>query len=198
MSVYVYAKSTEDINTFQPILEIIDSPDNDINITVENKRSSRELENIKRLCTCSDILVLSSLNSLGMNEAEIADQLEWFIRKSVPLVLCNEPATYEYGVAQPTNKAVLSALLHSVADSKGNILKLPENRRSNSGRNRVEFPDDWADLYTQWENKEITSGEFLKRTGLKKATFYNLITEYREIRRINDGFIQRYAMRKKA
>ena len=45
-----------------------------------------------------------SLTSLGMNEAEIADQLEWFIDKSVLLVLCEEPSTYEFGVAQPTNQ----------------------------------------------------------------------------------------------
>ena len=65
-----------------------------------------------------------SLTSLGMNEAEIADQLEWFIDKSVLLVLCEEPSTYEFGVAQPTNKAVLSALLRNILNSRNSILKL--------------------------------------------------------------------------
>ena len=198
MSVYVYAKTTEDINSFQPVLEELDFQDNEISVTIENRRSNREFENLKRLCTYQDILVVASLNSLGMNEAEIANQLEWFIQKSIPLVLCSEPATYEYGVVQPTNKAVLSTLLHSAVESKGNILKLPTNRKTNSGRNRVEFPENWAELYARWERKEITSGEFLKETGLKKATFYNMITEYRELQKINEGYIQKYTLRRKA
>lgn len=198
VSVYVYAKTTEDMHVFELVLEEVTLQDEQVYITVENRRCGRELEAVKRLCTYQDKLVASSLASLGMNEAEIANQLEWFIEKSIPLVLCEEPSTYEFGVTQPTNKAVLSALLRNTLNGKDNILKLPVNRKTNAGRNRIEFPDDWAELYEQWEDKRITSGEFLKKTGLKKATFYNMITEYRELKQANEGFGKKYQILREA
>lgn len=35
------------------------------------------------------------------------------------------------------------------------------------------------ELYELWSTEKISSREFLQRSGLKKATFYNMITECR-------------------
>lgn len=42
------------------------------------------------------------------------------------------------------------------------------------------------------KEKKISSKEFIQKTGLKKATFYNMVTEYKEIQRINNEYIKRY------
>ena len=54
------------------------------------------------------------------------------------------------------------------------------------------YPENWAELYEQWENEKITSKEFLEKSGLKKATFYNLLASYREMMEDNNRFFDVY------
>lgn len=42
-----------------------------------------------------------------------------------------------------------------------------------------EFPDGWEDMYEAWEVGIVSSGDFIKWSGIKPATFFNKITEYR-------------------
>lgn len=166
----------------------------EIFISIENRRSFRELENIKLECNSNDIVIISDISVLGINDAEVANQLEFFKTKSVILIIKNIPSTYEYGIGQPMNQAVLSTLLLSVLNSNKKIkqVQFDKQPKSNAGRNRIEFPDNWDDLYEEWQNKKISSKEFIQKTGLKKATFYNMVTEYKEIQRINNEYIKRY------
>lgn len=166
----------------------------EIFISIENRRSFRELENIKSECSPNDIIIISDISILGINDVEVANQLEFFKTKSVILIIKNIPSTYEYGIGQPMNQAVLSTLLLSVLNSNKKIKQIPFDKRpkSNAGRNRIEFPDNWDELYEEWQNKKISSKEFIQKTGLKKATFYNMMTEYKEIQRINNEYIKRY------
>ena len=69
---------------------------------------------------------------------------------------------------------------------------IPEHGKSNSGRKRISFPDNWEDLYGKWVNKEMDSREFLEKSGLKKATFYNMLNEYRIILEENEKFYKQF------
>lgn len=201
MSIYIYAKTTESTNQFDNIInQILDDEqysNPEIFISIENRRSFRELESIKLECSSDDIIVISDISVLGINDAEVANQLEFFKTKSVILIIKNIPSTYEYGIGQPMNQAVLSTLLLSVLNSNKKIKQIPFDKqlKSNAGRNRIEFPDNWDDLYEEWQNKKISSKEFIQETGLKKATFYNMMAEYKEIQRINNEYIKRYAIK---
>lgn len=194
MSLYVYTKTTEDISVFEDIMEVIDRKDLDIFVSVEHKRSFQELDAIKKEMTNEDILIIGSLTSLGINEADIASSLEYFIQNRKYLVVSDIESTYEYGISQPMNKAILSTILNSLLSNNKNIIKLPRNRKSNAGRNRIEFPDNWEELYERWEDGEISSKEFMDKSGLKKATFYNMITEYKEILKANETFVKKYRL----
>lgn len=48
------------------------------------------------------------------------------------------------------------------------------------GRKKIDFPDNWELVYNKWKCREIKSKEAMELTGLKKATFYNLLKEYEE------------------
>lgn len=201
MSIYIYAKTTESTNQFDNIInQILDDEqysNPEIFISIENRRSFRELESIKLECSSDDIIVISDISVLGINDAEIVNQLEFFRTKSVILVIKSIPSTYEYGIGQPMNQAVLSTLLLSALSSNKKIkqISFDKQQKSNAGRNRIEFPDNWDELYEEWQNKKISSKEFIQETGLKKATFYNMMTEYKEIQRINNEYIKRYAIK---
>ena len=189
MKIHVYGKTSEDINRFDIVINAIRRDEQEITITVENKRSFRELENIKEKYR-DDIFLIGSLSSLGTNASDILDQIKWFIENEVLLVICDVPSTYEFGVGQPMNKAILSTIYQSVL-STGNAI-IPIGKKASVGRTRISFPDDWDELYEQWENGQITSKDFICASGLKKATFYNMMTEYKEIQKLNENFLSKY------
>ena len=60
------------------------------------------------------------------------------------------------------------------------------------GRNKIVFPDTWDELYALWERHEISSKEFIEKSGLKKATFYNLLAEYKETIKEKNKYLKKY------
>ena len=170
-------------NSEEKIKQVVNFIRNDCDsvfVSMENRRSFYELDRIQKSMKKEDVVVIENLSSLGMNEAEISNQLEWFVQKNRMLAVCECSATYEFGMSQPANMAALSVLKQTIISNNKNVVELPNYRRNNSGRNRIAFPDNWEELYDKWDKKEISSKEFLNQTGLKKATFYNLLTEYKE------------------
>lgn len=180
--IYIYAKNTEDVSVFDNVLKSAFSviQRKSITLITESRRSFRELNRIVEQITIADVLVVYDLSSLGLNDADIANTLEAIIAMDKLLVVCCEESTYEFGISQPMNKAVLMSFVKRYTSGNTIIIELPKNKRSNSGRNKLALPDNWEELYAKWENKEISSKEFIEQTGLKKASFYNLMTEYKE------------------
>jgi DNA invertase Pin-like site-specific DNA recombinase len=189
MKILIYAKLSEDLSVFDNVIDLIKTPEDELLITTESRRAFRELKNIKTEDV--DLIIISSLNSLGLNDADIATQLSWFIDNSVKLVVCEITSTYEFGISQPMNKAILNTVLHSILSGNKNIVTV-SFKRSNSGRSKLPLPDNWEELYEKWQDKEITSKEFMEKSGLKKATFYNVLTEYKEIQKANAKYLKRY------
>ena len=42
------------------------------------------------------------------------------------------------------------------------------------GRPKMKIPEGWGEIYMLWKSGEITAVEAMKRSGLKKSTFYKL------------------------
>lgn len=194
-NIYIYAKQKDNIKELQYVIQNISafySHDN-VYISKEPRRSFTELEKIKEIIKENDVCVITNPASLGLNETEIVKQIEWFIQKPRILLIYDFSATYSWGIYQPMNQAILQTIQQSVLIQSGkHIVKMPENRKSNAGRSRVDFPENWEELYDEWERKIITSKEFLEKSGLKRATFYNMITEYREIKEEKNKFYNSY------
>ena len=49
-----------------------------------------------------------------------------------------------------------------------------------TGRPKATYPANWEEVYTKWQNKEITATKCMELTGLKRNTFYNLAKQYKE------------------
>lgn len=45
------------------------------------------------------------------------------------------------------------------------------------GRPALEIPVDWNNIYASWRAGEITAKEAMRRTGLKRTSFYKLAAE---------------------
>jgi hypothetical protein len=48
------------------------------------------------------------------------------------------------------------------------------------GRKSIDYPNGWEQLFAQWEAGNITATAFMRKTGLKRGTFYHLVSEYRK------------------
>ena len=194
-NVYLYAKVTDRMEELDVALQEImrQQEIGNVFISTEPSRSYYKLDKIKKAMTEDDVCVIANLASLGLNEADIATGLEWFINVPRMLIIANFSNSYKWGISQPLNQAILSTLQQSLlGKNEGRTVIIPEYKKSNAGRKLISFPDNWEELYSKWENKEITSKEFCEQSGLKKATFYNLMTEYREIKEANLNYFKRY------
>lgn len=193
MKLYIYHKTVEDISVFDKIMNLYAPAAEDVQIFSENRRSYRGLEQLlSEIDAATTVVVVSDLSSLGLTTEDILNRLDWFISHSVCLFICKYSTTYEYDMMQPMNKAVLTTLLQSILNTHKNIVEIPRNKRKNSGRNKIAFPDEWDELYEKWENKKITSKEFMEQSGLKKATFYNMLTEYKAMLKEQSDYIKKY------
>lgn len=45
------------------------------------------------------------------------------------------------------------------------------------GRKRIEKPENWQDVFTRWQRREITGAQAMGETGLKRNTFYSFIKQ---------------------
>ncbi len=193
MNYTIYAKTTEDIEIFGDVLSKVYNESDKVYFCVENKRCFRELNKLKESIDANEAIIVSSISALGLSNGEIAEQLKWFIDKEAILIINDVPSTYEYEISQPLNKAVLSTILKSIL--KVEMEKSNDTisfNRNNAGRRKTEFPDNWEELYEKWQSGRISSKEFIQLSGLKKATFYNLITEYKEIQDANNKYAKKY------
>lgn len=193
MKLYIYHKTIEDISVFDAVMNLYAAVADDVRIISENRRSYREFEQLlSEIDISTDVVIVSDLSSLGLTTDDILNRLDWFISHSVCLFVCKYSTTYEYGIAQPMNKAVLTTLLQTMLNTHKNILEIPRNKRANSGRNKMAFPDGWDELYEQWKKQMITSKEFMEQSGLKKATFYNMLTEYKAMLKEQSNYLKKY------
>lgn len=214
MVIYQYADSTEDLQKFYTPYSFINAqeqmkgannfgfgnhaglpfspyPESRMPVmavnTVENRRSFKSFELLKKKCEYGDAIAITSVKALGLNDKDIVAQLDWFINHDIPLVICDTPSTYEYGLAMSVNKAVLSTIRQSIVDVNNIVLKPSKH---NAGRPNAKYPENWEDLYARWESKDITSKEFMERANLKKATFYNLLSDYKKNLELQDELNQ--------
>ena len=179
LKVFLYLKSDENIKDFDLLIKKLCSEEqNKLYVAMENRRCFRELDKIYKKYILSDVIIVHSLNSLGLTDADKVAYLEFLIKHDYMLAILDQPATYEYGIVQPINKAVLSSILQNIK-KQNNRLEFPDGRRSNCGRKRIEFPEGWEELYAEWKSGKIDSKEFLTLSGLKKTSFYNLVAEYK-------------------
>ena len=122
--VYLYTKTNEELSSFDETISVVQSGINgsaNILFSTENRRCFRELEHIKCSCNPGDIIIISNFESLGMNDTDIKENLDFFIQNSIKLVIKDIPSTYEYGVGTSTNIAVIRTIFDLIKSTNQKI-----------------------------------------------------------------------------
>lgn len=134
-----------------------------------------------------DTLVVESLDRLSRNKADIKNELEYFksigIRLKVldlPTTMIDYPAGQEWVFDMVNN--ILIEVLGSIAEQErvtihqrqAEGIAAAKAKGKHLGRPKAELPDNWNEVITAWKAGQITAVEAMRRTGLKRSTFYKM------------------------
>ena len=136
------------------------------------KKESESYLKAKESAAVSGELTIDSLDSIGKTNREIAKELEWFSSNNINLRVMDLQATMTPGV-QATD--ILRDVYARLAEEERERVRKAQTDQKKLGRTRIPVPANWDENYSKWEKGEITIDQFMKETGLKRGTLYNLI-----------------------
>ncbi|WP_096636396.1 recombinase family protein [Clostridium cochlearium] len=157
----------------------------------------KEYEILKRIVGPGDTIVVKEMDRLGRNKEGIKEELEYFAKKDVRVVILDIPTTtmdignMEDGIAKEMLKMinnVLIEVLSTMAEQERKKIKqrqaegiaIAKAKGKHLGRPKAKYPDNWKQIYTRWQNGEIKAVEAMELLGLKKSTFYKLVKKYKK------------------
>lgn len=135
-----------------------------------------------------DTLVIKSLDRLSRNKADIKNELQYFkdngIRLKIldiPTTLIDYPAGQEWVLDMVNN--ILIEVLSSIAMQERETIRqrqaegiaAAKARGKHMGRPKAKKPDNWTEVIALWRSGHITAAEAMRRTGVKRSTFYALL-----------------------
>lgn len=177
---YLYKKFSEDGTAIRELAETFISPNDEVFVVTEHDRKYDKLNKVLTDGKSGDILVIENMADIGVDDEAIMKHLQCIIDHRICLMACDMKATYTHGTSVDMNRMVLETILEMLSRSENMKKNLFLGPRS-AGRPSVIFPDGWDEQYAAWKAGELPSKEFMNWSGMKKATFYNKLTQYKEL-----------------
>lgn len=191
--IYGYARvSTREQNLDRQLKALADFGVEERDI-VTDKESGKSLERDgyqmlkNHLLREGDTLVVMSLDRLSRNKTHIKTELEYFkehhIRVKIldiPTTLIELPEEQDWIFDMINN--ILIEVLASIAEQErlrtlqrqAQGIAAAKEKGKHLGRPKQKIPDGWQEIYVLWREGNITAVEAMKRSGLKKSSFYKL------------------------
>ncbi len=183
MKILAYQKQSDDPSILGRTLNQISVPGCEYcTVYTDSDRDFIAYKELKNEISDDTLLVIASIRDLGHNKQEVIRELTWYKERKINVVVSEYPSMLEHlqGEENRTALSMLIDMCRTLLDD--NTFEFQDYAQSRSGgRKKMAFPPNWEELYAAWKNKEITAAEFMKRAGVKKGTFYHLVTEYSEI-----------------
>lgn len=142
-----------------------------------------QLKEMLDFCREGDTVFVLDFSRLSRSVKDLLNIIDQLQVKSVHLRSIKE----NLDTSTPTGKLMMMMIAaineferaNLLERQKEGILIAKRNKDKYKGRSRIKYPDNWQELYAQWISRELKSIEFMERAGLKKATFYNLLKQYK-------------------
>ena len=138
-------------------------------------------------------MYIKSLDRLSRNKQDIKEELEWFRKNGIRLMIVDLPTSMiqvpdgQEWIAEMIN-AILIEVLSSMAEQERleirarqkEGLDAAKERGVSFGRPRITKPDEFDATYRRVLNREITAKKAMELLGLKPNVFYQFVKEYKE------------------
>lgn len=191
--IYGYARvSTKDQNLDRQLIALRAFGIDDRDIIREkasgkslNREAYQTLRN--QLLRKGDTLVIAALDRLSRNKLHIKQELEYYRGRNIRVMVLDMPTTLcqvnegQEWIIEMIN-AILVEVLASLAEQErvktltrqAEGIEAAKLQGKHLGRPKMKIPEGWDNIYMLWKSGEITAVEAMKRSGLKKSTFYKL------------------------
>ncbi len=183
-TIYLYLKYDESDMEMKSLAQSVSGPSDQMMTATEHPLSFCLLDSIIEQLHQESIIIANDMGDIGIDKEDTAKRLLRMIRKHIVLLLISVPATYEHGTGSNANGIVLDTLRQVISQSESEVVRF---RPRSVGRPKTEFPSGWDEKYTEWKMGRISSREFINWSGMKKATFYNRLTDYKRIKEQEEG-----------
>ncbi|GHV16955.1 integrase [Clostridia bacterium] len=162
------------------------SPENIFMEKLSGKDMKRpQLQAMLTTVQSGDTLVVESISRIARNTRDLLDIVEQLTAKGVEFISLKE----QLDTTSPTGKFVLTmfAALYelersTLLDRQREGIAAAKRRGVKFGRTTIMPSGDFAAIVRRWERGELTFADVLAQTGLKQATFYNRLREFRATR----------------
>ena len=156
-----------------------------------------------QLLRSGDTLVVTSLDRLSRSKADIKGELQYYQQNGIRVKVLDLPTTlveWPKGneLMQDTITNIIIELYGMMAeqerlnirkrqregldgmptDSKGR--RISTKKGTHAGRPDIQRPANWEEVTAAWRAGTITAAEAMKRTGMKRTSFYKLAAEDKE------------------
>ena len=141
----------------------------------------------------NNLLVVCSLDRLGRNYEQIKEQWDYITKvlkadiKVLDIPLLDTSTSKDSLDMRFIADLVLQILSYTAQKERENIkarqrsgIDAARLRGKLLGRPATPYPDNWAELFTQWKNGVITAKRAMDSMSMKRTTFYKLVRQYQE------------------
>ena len=194
---YGYARvSTQEQNLDRQINALLEKGVEERDI-VTDKASGKSLEREgyqllkNHMLRDGDTLVIKSLDRLSRNKSHIKQELEYFQKHHIRVMVLDLPTTLvdlpegQEWIFEMINN-ILIEVLASIAEQERLTIRqrqaegiaAAKEKGKHLGRPQTEYPPNWNEVYQDWKNGEITAVTAMAKLGLKRSTFYKLIKSF--------------------
>lgn len=143
-----------------------------------------------------DTLIITEVDRLGRNKKDTVEQLNYLASRNIRVMVLEIPTTLvdlskmDNAMAQMILETVNHMLIELYAAMAQAEIEKKEKRQREGieakklrndwddyGRPKVKKPANWDEVIQLWQNGKITAVEAMRRTGIKKSSFYKLYKE---------------------
>ena len=150
-----------------------------------NREAYQTLRN--QLLREGDTLVIVALDRLSRNKLHIKQELEYYRGRNIRVMVLDMPTTLcqvnegQEWIIEMIN-AILVEVLASLAEQErvktltrqAEGIEAAKLQGKHLGRPKMKIPEGWDNIYMLWKSGEITTVEAMRKSNLKKSTFYKL------------------------
>jgi DNA invertase Pin-like site-specific DNA recombinase len=142
-----------------------------------------ELKNMLEFAREGDTIYIKDFSRLARSTKDLLSIVELFKKKNIKLVSLNE----NLDTNTPTGILMLTMIAAINEFERNNLLErqregiaIAKQKSKYKGRKKINYPKNWEEIYTKWKSRELKGNEAMEKLGLKRNTFYKLVSEYKE------------------
>ena len=143
-----------------------------------------ELQNMLDYVREGDTVYVKDFSRLARSTKDLLNIIDIFENKKVKLISIKE----KLDTSTPAGKLMVTMLGAIYEFERANLLErqkdgiaVAKKEGKYKGRKKIQKPDNWQEVYTDWSRRKITAKKACELLKLKTNTFYNFVKSEREV-----------------